>query len=58
MEQVFLWGITIAASLFFAGVLYLIAEKRGTNKNFWAMMGFLVGPLALLFVFFSKRTSV
>jgi len=58
MEQIFLWGITIAASLFFAGVLYLIAEKRGANKNFWAMMGFLVGPLALLFVFFSKRTSV
>ena len=58
MEQIFLWGITIAASLFFAGVLYLIAEKRGANKNFWAMMGFLVGPLALLFVFFSKRTNV
>ena len=58
MEQVFLWGVTIAASLFFAGVLYLIAEKRGANKNFWAMMGFLVGPLALLFVFFSKRTNV
>ena len=58
MEQVFLWGITIAASLFFAGVLYLIAEKRGANKNFWAMMGFLVGPLALLFVFFSKGTKV
>ena len=58
MEQDFLWGITIAASLFFAGVLYLIAEKRGANKNFWAMMGFLVGPLALLFVFFSKRTNV
>ena len=58
MEQVFLWGMTIAASLFFAGVLYLIAEKRGANKNFWAMMGFLVGPLALLFVFFSKRTNV
>ena len=58
MEQVFLWGITIEASLFFAGVLYLIAEKRGANKNFWAMMGFLFGPLALLFVFFSKRTNV
>ncbi len=58
MEHVFLWGITIAASLFFAGVLYLIAKKRGANKNFWAMMGFLVGPFALLFVFFSKRTNV
>ena len=57
MEQVFLWGITIAASLFFAGVLYLIAEKRGANKNFWAMMGFLVSTFALLFVFFSKRTN-
>ena len=57
MEQVFLWGITIAASLFFAVVLYLIADKRGANKNFWAMMGFLVGPFALLFVFFSKRTN-
>ena len=58
MEQVFLWGVTIAASLFFAGVLYLIAAKRGANKNFWAMMGSLVGPLALPFVFFAKRTNV
>jgi hypothetical protein len=58
MEQVFLWGVTIAASLFFAGVLYLIAKKRGANKNFWAMMGFLVGPFALLFVFFSRKTNV
>ena len=58
MEHVFLWGITIAASLFFAGILYLIAKKRGANKNFWAMMGFLVGPFALLFVFFSKKTNV
>jgi len=58
MEQVFLWGVTIVASLFFAGVLYLIAAKRGSNKNFWAMMGFLVGPLALAFVFFAKRTNV
>ena len=58
MEQVLLWVITIATSLFFARVLYLIAERRGANKNFWAIMGFLVGPFALLFVFFPKRTNV
>ena len=58
MEQVLLWGGTILVSLFFAGVLYLIAAKRGANKTFWAVMGFLVGPLALPFVFFAKRTNV
>lgn len=55
MEQVYFWGITIAVSLFFAGVLYLIAAKRGARKGFWAVMGFLFGPLAIPFVFFAKK---
>lgn len=57
MEQVFLWGITIGISLLFAGLLYLVAAKRGARKGYWAVMGFLFGPLALPFVFFSKKEN-
>ena len=49
--------MTITAS-FFAGGLYLIAEMRGTNKKDWPMLGFLIGPFAIPFVFYSKRTKV
>lgn len=55
MEQVFLWGITITVSLVFAAILYLIAARRGVNKVFWAVMGFLFGPFALPFVFFARK---
>jgi hypothetical protein len=47
--------ILIILSLVFAGLLYLIAEKRGADKVFWAIMGFLFGPFAIPFVFFAKR---
>jgi hypothetical protein len=44
-------------SLGFAGLLYFIAAKRGSNKTFWAVMGFLFGPFAIPFVFFSKKSD-
>jgi hypothetical protein len=47
----------------FAAVLmgylhYSIARVRGANKWYWAKWGFLLGPLVLPFVFFSKRLPV
>jgi len=42
-------------SICFAGLLYLIADKRGANKIFWSFMGFVFGPFAIPFVFFAKR---
>ena len=50
--------ILIIISLGFAGLLYLIAEKRGSDKVFWAVMGFLFGPFAIPFVFFAKQIDV
>lgn len=47
--------ILIAISFFFAWLLYRIADKRGVHKNFWAIMGFVFGPLALPFVFLAKK---
>ena len=47
--------ILIIISLIFAGFLYLIAEKRNSDKVFWGIMGFLFGPFAIPFVFFAKR---
>ncbi len=49
--------ILIIISFIFAGLLYLIAEKRGSDKVFWAIMGFLFGPFAIPFVFFAKRVD-
>jgi hypothetical protein len=47
--------ILIIISFFFAGILYLIAEKRGADKIFWTIMGLFFGPFAMPFVFFAKR---
>jgi hypothetical protein len=38
-------------SFLFAGLLYLIAEKRNSDKVFWAIIGFLFGPFAIPFIF-------
>ena len=43
--------ITLASML----LMYFIAGQRGVNQKFWVIMTFLFGPLALPFVFFSKR---
>ena len=47
----------IIVSFFFAGFLYLVAEKRGSDKVFWAIMGFLFGPFAIPFVFSAKQSD-
>jgi hypothetical protein len=41
----------------FAVLLYLIAAERGSNKTFWAIMGFVFGPFAIPFVFFAKKVD-
>jgi hypothetical protein len=35
-------------------VCYLVAKKRGANVAYWVVMGVLVGPFAIPFVFFSR----
>ena len=49
--------ILIIISFCFAGILYLIAAKRGANKIFWGIMGFVFGPFAIPFVFFAKKVD-
>ncbi len=49
--------VLLVISICFAGLLYLIAAKRGANKIFWAIMGFVFGPFAIPFVFFAKRVD-
>jgi hypothetical protein len=40
-----------------AYLLWSIAEKRGANTFFWAVMGAIFGPLAIPFVFLTKNKS-
>ena len=49
--------VLLLISILFAGLLYLIAAKRGSNKTFWAIMGFFFGPFAIPFVFFAKKVG-
>jgi len=49
--------VLLIISFCFAGLLYLIAAKRGSNKIFWTIMGFVFGPFAIPFVFFSKKVD-
>ncbi len=49
--------VLLVISICFAGLLYLIAAKRGANKIFWAIMGFVFGPFAIPFVFFAKKVG-
>ena len=55
MEQLIVWSVALIISIFFAWALYKIAAKRGANKDFWAIMGFLFGPFALPFVFLARK---
>jgi hypothetical protein len=41
-------------SCLFAAFLYYLAAKRDADTLFWAVIGFLFGPFAIPFVFFSK----
>ena len=38
-------------------ICHQIARKRGANPVFWGVMGALFGPLAIPFVFMSKRRT-
>ena len=40
-----------------AGICFFIAKQRGANTTYWVVMGFLVGPLAIPFVFFARKSS-
>ena len=38
-----------------AYILWRIAEKRGANTLFWATMGAIFGPIAIPFIFLTKK---
>ncbi|WP_372683630.1 hypothetical protein [Desulfosarcina sp.] len=40
-----------------AFLLWRIANKRGSNTRFWAVMGAVFGPLAIPFIFLTKDKS-
>ncbi len=50
-------AILLTLSLLSMLLLYLIAGRRGANRKFWVIMGLLFGPLALPFVFFSRKKN-
>jgi hypothetical protein len=52
-------GMTIISiiCIFCAFLLWHIADKRGANTKFWAIMGAVFGPLAIPFVFLTKDNS-
>ena len=48
---------TILLALLFgasAALCHLIAKQRGSDPVFWTVMGVIFGPLAIVFVLFSK----
>ena len=38
-----------------AVLLWFMADKRGLNTLFWAMMGAVFGPFAIPFIFLTKE---
>jgi len=52
-------GIILTSLIFIACAILLwnIAEKRGANTLFWAVMGGVFGPLAIPFIFLTKNNS-
>lgn len=45
MEYLFMWGA-------FACAAYSLAGGKGKNKNFWFVIGLLIGPFAALILAF------
>ncbi|MEM1143122.1 MAG: hypothetical protein AAGI88_11120 [Pseudomonadota bacterium] len=41
-----------------SGINYVIANRRGARASFWVVMGALLGPLSIPFVFFSRPVSI
>ncbi|MCP3874302.1 MAG: hypothetical protein GY699_14255 [Desulfobacteraceae bacterium] len=54
-----MWGLIISGilSISCAFFLWTLADKRGANTFFWAVMGAVFGPLAIPFIFFAKTNS-
>ena len=50
-------GLTIISIVCIACaiLLWFIADKRGANTLFWAVMGAFFGPFAIPFVFLTKK---
>ena len=40
-----------------AVLLWFMADKRGANTLFWAVMGAVFGPLAIPFIFLTKNKA-
>ncbi|MEJ2638072.1 MAG: hypothetical protein P8010_00710 [Desulfosarcinaceae bacterium] len=40
-----------------AYLLWRIADKRGADTKFWAIMGAVFGPFAIPFIFLSKKNK-
>ncbi len=54
--------MTITYSLLIFSILcvyvcYSVAKGKGANVRFWVIMGLLLGPLAVPFVFFAKKVK-
>jgi len=52
--RVFMVIVLIIVTLLSMGACYLIAKSRSANRQFWLVMGLLLGPLAIPFAFFAK----
>lgn len=50
-------GLIITSIIFVscAILLWHMADKRGANTLFWAVMGAVFGPLAIPFIFLTKN---
>ncbi len=47
----------IVVTLLSALACYVVAKSRSANRRFWILMGLLLGPLAIPFVFFAKPVT-
>ena len=50
--------ILLVINLISMVLCYFIAKSRKTKILYWVVVAFLVGPLAIPFVFFSKPVAV
>ena len=50
-------GMLIISALCIASafLLWHLADRRGANTRFWAIMGAIFGPLAIPFIFLTPR---
>jgi hypothetical protein len=49
--------IISAICILSAFFLWHLADKRGANTKFWAIMGAVFGPLAIPFIFLTKNKT-